>query len=61
MRNRHIEPRSVPHSPAAVDPGSQKLMGELRQDLLAIENYEQQHGSFPEWVRMHYRSDEERP
>jgi post-segregation antitoxin (ccd killing protein) len=31
---------------------------ELRQDLAAVESYEEQHGSFPELVRAHYERDD---
>jgi antitoxin CcdA len=34
------------------------LLKELRQDLAAVEKYEEQHGSFPELVRAHYERDD---
>jgi post-segregation antitoxin (ccd killing protein) len=37
---------------------SQAIAAELRQDLAAIEGYEQTHGSFPELVRAHYERDD---
>jgi len=37
---------------------SEALLEELRRDLLAVETYEEQHGSFPELVREHYERDD---
>jgi antitoxin CcdA len=37
---------------------SETLLKELRQDLSAIENYEEQHGSFSEMARTHYERDD---
>jgi antitoxin CcdA len=34
------------------------LLAELRQDLAAIERYEEEHGSFPELVRAHYERED---
>src|SRR5271167_4585092 len=34
------------------------LLAELRQDLAAVESYEEQHGSFPELVRAHYERED---
>ncbi|HWW30918.1 MAG TPA: type II toxin-antitoxin system CcdA family antitoxin [Steroidobacteraceae bacterium] len=34
------------------------LLAELRKDLAAVENYEEQHGSFPELVRVHYERED---
>jgi antitoxin CcdA len=34
------------------------LLKELRQDLAAVEKYEEQHGSFPELVRAHYERED---
>jgi hypothetical protein len=34
-----------------------KLIDELRQDLAAIESCEALHGSFPDLVRRHYKSE----
>jgi len=34
------------------------LLAELRQDLAAVERYEEQHGSFPELVRAHYERED---
>jgi post-segregation antitoxin (ccd killing protein) len=34
------------------------LLKELRQDLAAVECYEEQHGSFPELVRAHYERED---
>jgi post-segregation antitoxin (ccd killing protein) len=34
------------------------LLKELRQDLAAVERYEEQHGSFPELVRAHYERED---
>jgi len=34
------------------------LLAELRQDLAAVEAYEEQNGSFPELVRAHYERDD---
>lgn len=36
----------------------QALLAELRQDLAAVESYEEQHGSFPELVRAHYERED---
>jgi antitoxin CcdA len=33
---------------------AEAILAELRQDLAAIESYEEQHGSFPELVRAYY-------
>lgn len=37
---------------------SEALKAELRRELSEIEEYEQQHGSFPELVRAHYERDD---
>jgi post-segregation antitoxin (ccd killing protein) len=37
---------------------AEAIMAELRQDLAAIEKYQEQHGSFAELVRAHYESDD---
>ena len=34
------------------------LLKELREDLAAVEKYEEQHGSFPELVRAHYERED---
>jgi post-segregation antitoxin (ccd killing protein) len=34
------------------------LLAELRRDVVVVERYEEQHGSFPELVRAHYESDD---
>jgi antitoxin CcdA len=34
------------------------LLKELRQDLAAVERYEEEHGSFPELVRAHYERED---
>lgn len=34
------------------------IRAELRQDLAALEKYQEQHGSFAELVRAHYESDD---
>jgi antitoxin CcdA len=34
------------------------LLKELRQDLAAIERYEEEHGSFPDLVRAHYERED---
>lgn len=34
------------------------LLKELRQDLAAVEKYEERHGSFPELVRAHYERED---
>jgi len=34
------------------------VLAELRQDLDAVERYEEQHGSFPELVRSHYERED---
>ena len=34
------------------------LLKELRKDLAAVESYEEQHGSFPELVRVHYERED---
>jgi antitoxin CcdA len=35
------------------------LLAELREDMAAVEKYEEQHGSFPELVRAHYERDDD--
>jgi antitoxin CcdA len=37
---------------------SEALLAQLRQDLAAVETYEEQHGSFPELVRAHYEPED---
>jgi antitoxin CcdA len=37
---------------------SDALLVELRQDLAAVEDYEKQHGSFPELVRVYNERDD---
>jgi antitoxin CcdA len=37
---------------------SEVLLAELRQDLAAVEQYEDLHGSFPELVRAHYERED---
>ena len=60
MRNRSIEPPSSDRSPNPTnDSDKAKLIDELRQDLAAIENYESEHGSFPDLVRKHYKSEDD--
>jgi antitoxin CcdA len=34
------------------------VLAELRQDLAAVERYEEEHGSFPELVRAHYERED---
>jgi post-segregation antitoxin (ccd killing protein) len=34
------------------------LRAEIRNELAALEKYEAQHGSFPEFVRAHYERDD---
>jgi post-segregation antitoxin (ccd killing protein) len=36
----------------------ESLLKELRQDLAAVERYEEQHGSFPDLVRAHYERED---
>ena len=38
---------------------SEALIAELRQDLAAVENYAEQHGSFADLVRAHYERDDD--
>jgi antitoxin CcdA len=37
---------------------SDALRSEIRDELAALERYEEQHGSFPEHVRAHYQRDD---
>jgi post-segregation antitoxin (ccd killing protein) len=37
---------------------SEVLLAQVRQDLAAVESYEEEHGSFPELVRSHYAPDD---
>jgi antitoxin CcdA len=37
---------------------SAALRAEIREELVALEIYEEQHGSFPELVRAHYERDD---
>jgi post-segregation antitoxin (ccd killing protein) len=37
---------------------SEVLIGELRQDLAAIESYAEEHGSFADLVRQHYERED---
>jgi antitoxin CcdA len=37
---------------------NQALRAEIRDELAALERYEEQHGSFPELVRAHYERDD---
>jgi hypothetical protein len=57
MRNHSHERRSAARSQSLNDADKAKLIDELRQDLAAIERYEAQHGSFPELVRRHLKSE----
>jgi hypothetical protein len=60
MRNRSSEPRSSDQLPDSQnDSENAKLIDELRQDLAAIESYEALHGSFPELVRRHLKSEDD--
>jgi hypothetical protein len=60
MRNRSNEPRSSARSPESPNDAERaKLIDELRQDLAAIESYEALHGSFPDLVRRHYKSEDD--
>jgi antitoxin CcdA len=38
---------------------SEALRAEIRNELAAVEKYEEQHGSFPELVRAHYERDDD--
>jgi post-segregation antitoxin (ccd killing protein) len=36
----------------------ERLRTEIRDELIALEKYEAEHGSFPEFVRAHYERDD---